>query len=234
MTKAFESQRSRYRNIPLLMLMAVALVLLLLPITAAQASSGHRVATYEVTLENLTANQILSPPLFLTGSNSYRLFRVGSYASDELRMIAESGNNGPAAAQAMASRRVNDVVAMMAPILPGQSVTVTVEARRGSRLSLAAMLVSTNDGFTGADRVRLPRGERTITRYLNTYDAGTEMNNELGAYVPGPPIGGMLRDPEHKRIAMHAGILGIGDLSIADFGWEDPSALLTITMVDDD
>ncbi len=207
--------------------------MLVLPLARAQASDdAHDAVTYEVTLKNLTGNQILSPPLFVTG-HGYRLFRIDKYATDELRMIAESGNNAPAAARASASSNVEDVVALAAPIFPGESVTVTLTAQRRDRLSLAAMLVSTNDGFTGVDRLRLPRGEGAITRSLMTYDAGTEMNNELSPYIPGPPGGGMLRAPEHERIMMHPGILGVGDLDPALFGWTGPSAMLTVRMLDD-
>ncbi len=233
MASAVESQRTRGWALPVLFLMVAALVLLLLPMSAAQASGGQRELTYQVTLKNLTGTQIFSPPLFVTANGGYRLFRVGSYASEELRMLAENGNNAPAAAQAMASRKVQDVVALGAPVMPGESVTVTVAARRSDRLSLGAMLVSTNDGFAGADRLRLPQGDRTVKRYLWAYDAGTELNNELGAYIPGPPVGGMLRAPEHQRIMRHPGILGVGDLSVADFGWHGPAALVTVRMVDE-
>ena len=94
------------------------------------------------------------------------------------------------------------------------------------------MLVQTNDGFVGADSLRLPKKE-SWSVYLRTYDAGTEKNNELAEYVPGPPFGGSLRDPSHQRIHLHRGILGIGDVDPEIYGWDEPSAKLTITQLDD-
>ena len=49
------------------------------------------------------------------------------------------------------------------------------------------MLVNTNDAFTGLDSVQL-RGKRSqLSR--NAYDAGSERNNELKAFIPGPCCG---------------------------------------------
>lgn len=188
-------------------------------------------ATYEITLENLTSAQVFSPPLFLTHRPHVRLFQIGKYASDELRAIAEDGNNGPAAELASASERVFDVAATSAPVPPGQKVTVEVIAPPGAKLSLASMLVQTNDGFTGADRIRLPRNG-TETYNLDTYDAGTEANNERAAFIPGPPFGGTQRDPTQEPITHHHGIQGGADLDPAVYNWTDPSARLTVTRVD--
>ena len=223
------NRSTRVKHIGMSMLLIIAL---LLPATTALAHDNQAGwATYEITLENLTPAQIFSPPIFIAHDDSFRLFRVNGFASEELRAIAEDGNNGPAAALANASHDVFDVEALSAPLLPGASVTAEVIAPEGARLSLAAMLVQTNDGFAGASRLKLPRnGTRTFD--LNTYDAGTEQNNELAAYVPGPPFGGTLRAPTRERIRQHPGILGVGDIDPAVYNWTDPSARLTITRVD--
>jgi hypothetical protein len=53
------------------------------------------------------------------------------------------------------------------------------------------MLVTTNDGFYGANAVQVPRhGSRVV--YSVAWDAGTEENNESCAFVPGPPCGNPL------------------------------------------
>jgi hypothetical protein len=207
-----------------LMLVAV----FLLPAAAASASGGA--AMYEVTIENLTAQQILSPPVFISHDAGYRLFRFNHFARTELRLIAEDGNNGPAATRATYSRRVFDVQTASGGILPGTSATVTLRAPRGARLSLATMLVQTNDGFAGVNSLRL-RGLDVRTVDLMALDAGTEANNEMAAYVPGPPFGGMMRDPTHKRIAYHRGIQGGADIDASVYGWSGPVARLTITPV---
>ena len=216
------------RSLKVSILMVFAL---LIPMTSVFASDGDHFITYEVTLENLTDGQIFSPPIFITHKRGYQLFYLRGRTSEELRLIAETGNNGPAAESANASRKVFDVEALSVPLLPGESLTVTIQARKNSNLSLASMLVQTNDGFVGANSLRLPR-ENTRDFYLRTYDAGTEKNNELADYVPGPPFGGTLRDPSYQRIRLHRGILGIGDVDPAIYGWDEPTAKLTITLLD--
>ncbi|MDZ7808978.1 MAG: spondin domain-containing protein [Arhodomonas sp.] len=46
-------------------------------------------------------------------------------------------------------------------------------------LSLAAMILPTNDGFVALNGVAFPRGGETATHYLLGYDAGTEANDEI-------------------------------------------------------
>jgi hypothetical protein len=58
------------------------------------------------------------------------------------------------------------------------SVTLTIEARPGDRLSFAGMLICTNDGFTGVDSIRLPNNNRARVTYARGYDAGSEINSE--------------------------------------------------------
>ena len=64
--------------------------------------------------------------------------------------------------------------------------------------------------------------EQTIE--VNAYDAGTEMNNERAAFIPGPPFGRMgVRDPDAQLIAPHKGIVDkTGDLT--QFGWRHQEA----------
>ena len=206
---------------------ALLLLLAVFLLSAAAASAGGNAAMYQVKIENLTAHQILSPPVFISHNEDYRLFRTQRFASEELRMIAEDGNNGPAVMRATYSRNVFDVQTA-GPVLPGASVTVTVRSPRDSRLSLATMLVQTNDGFAGVNSVLLS-GLSTRTYDLMARDAGTEANNEMAAYVPGPPFGGMMRDATHQRIRNHLGIQGGADIDPAMYGWSGPVARLTIT-----
>ncbi len=219
----------RSKTLSRMILAAMMLVaVFLLPVAAASAGSGA--AMYEVKIENLTAQQILAPAVFISHDASYRLFRMNGFASDELRQIAEDGNNGPAAMRAKYSRSVFDVQTSAGGILPGTSSTVTIRTPKGARLSLATMLVQTNDGFAGVNSLRLPdSGVRTWS--LNALDAGTEANNEMAAYVPGPPFGGMMRDPTRQRITNHRGIQGGADIDPAMYGWSGPVARLTITPI---
>ena len=94
------------------------------------------------------------------------------------------------------------------------------------------MLVNTNDAFTGLDALRL--GGRGATLERMAYDAGSERNNELRGFTPGPCCNHpFVRDPEGELIRPHQGITGIGELDPALYGWEDPVARFTIQRVND-
>ena len=210
---------------------ALLLAVFVLPaVASAHGGASKGAAMYQVKIENLTSGQILSPPVFISHDSSYRLFKMSQFASNELRLIAEDGDNGPAAMRATYSRRVFDVKTAAGGILPGESATVTVRSPRWARLSLATMLVQTNDGFVGVNGLRL-NGTSARTYDLRALDAGTEANNEMAAYVPGPPFGGTMRDPTHQRISYHPGIQGGADVDPATYGWTGPVARLTITPV---
>lgn len=194
---------------------------------------------FEITLENLTpetgagSSQPFSPPVVATHTPLFHVFRIGSFASSELGQVAEDAVSGPLIEMLNQSDFVNDVAAGDGVILPGQSATIRVKAQRPfQKLSLVAMLVNTNDAFTGIDGIRLPRsGEKTY--YLRAYDAGTEKNTEMKAHIPGPCCGSpLVRVPTEERIKHHRGITGTGELDPDIFGWDEPVAKLTIRMVE--
>ena len=193
---------------------------------------------YAIEVKNLTpatgdgSSQVFSPPILATHTTRARMFRVGGFASPELALIAEDGNTGPMQKLLSGSAQVWEVVAGDAPIPPGGTASYGIETAAGyDRLSAAFMLVNTNDGFSGVDRIRLPRGGQIAYR-LNTWDAGSEENTELAAHIPGPCCGSHNVGPDtHERIRAHRGILGIGDLDPAVYGWEDPSAMLTVPRI---
>ena len=100
-------------------------------------------------------------------------------------------------------------------------------------LSLATMLVQTNDGIILGNSLPLfdeDGNPRSFTMDLISYDAGTEDNNELATHVPGPPFGGMERAPTANVITPHPGIAGTADVGAA-FGWSEPTATVTVTPI---
>jgi hypothetical protein len=113
-------------------------------------------------------------------------------------------------------------------------------AANANRISLATMLICTNDGFTGLDSVKLPGGFAPETHLTAGYDAGTEANNEqfsqivdpcqlLGPPVLGPPVpNGNDRVATSGVILHHPNIQGGADLVVAQHGWRDPVARITI------
>lgn len=201
------------------------------------ANRSHGVREYAVTVENLTpaGSQPLSPPLLVVHSDRAHVWGVGEIATHPVAGLAEDADNGPAISAygslpgvRSAATGVDRGATAAAPIAPGASQTYVVRARPGDRLSLLSMLVNTNDGFTGLDALRLRDG--TVTVRARAYDAGSEVDDQLAAHIPGPAGGHrFVRNPEGAVITMHPGILpGVGDLDPAMYGWSGPVARITV------
>lgn len=185
---------------------------------------------YTVTITNITHGTFFTPILVVTHKAGHPLFKLGEMASDELASVAEAGNTQPLQDKLMESDMSYDAVSTGAPLLPGKSVTVTVNAKPGyDYLSLAAMLLPTNDGFIAINGMELPRKAATV--FIPGYDAGTETNSELCADIPGPQCGGLGLSPDDHGegyVHIHSGIHGIGDVSAAEYDWKNPVALVKI------
>ena len=72
----------------------------------------------------------------------------------------------------------------------------------------------------------------------STYDAGSEVNNESCAYIPGPPCSptsGNARATVGAEgfITIHGGIKGGSDLNPAHLDWRDATSIVSITRIDD-
>lgn len=187
-----------------------------------KSAKSHKMATYEVTVDNTTVGQPLSPPLIAIHRAGSDLWSPGEVANHAVAAIAEDANNAVAIELAQHIRGIRSAVTGVAngasgpaPIGPGGSQTYTVTAPMdGSRISLLTMLVNTNDAFTGLDTRTLPYKVGSMrTFHARAYDAGSEKNNEMAKYIPGP-IGGnpFVRDPEGNVIRMHPGVKGGYDL----------------------
>lgn len=221
--------------------------------TTAEAHGPH-LRTYRVTVKNLAEGQPLSPIVAGTHRGFVRVFRVGGHASPELELIAEDGNEVPMAERLGASWFVTDVVDVGMPLTPEgttvgdftDSLTFEIEAKPGDKFSFATMLICTNDGFTGLDRVHLPSHGKAMY-YTNAYDAGTEDNTEASEDIVDPcsALGpqALAGDPNgnedaavdttpHQQISHHPNIQGGGDLSSDAHGWKGPVTKVTIERVD--
>jgi len=202
---------------------------------------------YEVTITNLTQGQVFTPILVAAHQPGVSIFHPGEAASTELEMLAEGGVIGPLAAQLSTMDEVADVADSGGVLPPGQTTTVEVQARGGfQQISLAAMLVPTNDGFVALNGVTAPTGprwawpapspptEQTITVYAPAWDAGTEANDESCASVPGPPQVcqgegfNASRQGAEGFVHIHRGINGAADLSSAERDWKNPVARVVI------
>jgi Spondin_N len=201
------------------------------PAGAASADGGGA-RTWQVTVENLTpaGSQPLSPPLVAIHSARADVWSEGSIASHGVAAIAEDANNAPLEDALLQVPGVAEVFTVPGgPIPPGDSRTFDVQTRgHGSLLSLVTMLVNTNDAFTGLDSLRIP-GQGTTLESI-AYDAGSERNNELAGFIPGPCCNNpFVRDPEGALIRPHDGITGVGDLDPAVYGWAEPVARINIS-----
>jgi hypothetical protein len=196
------------------------------------AGFGYGQPMIRVTIKNLTRGQIFSPPLVVSHAPGFRLFETGEPASYELSRLAEDGNPTGLIDLIEDSPDVLDYSVSEGPVLPGQSVTIEVPANlRFNRISLAGMLVTTNDGFVAVRNKGIPFGKKSTTFEAIAYDAGSEANSEDCSFIPGPPCGnGGVHDPADAEgfVHIHAGIHGIGDLLPERDDWKNPVAEITL------
>jgi hypothetical protein len=219
------------------MVSVVIMVLLgLTVLIGAQTPTAAAAPRFEVTVTNLTRGQQFTPILVASHRAGVRLFTLGSPASSEVATLAEEGNTAPLAALLLATPGVKDFATSAGLLNPGQSVTISVDAGGGfDHLSVAAMLIPTNDGFFSLNGVEGPLGNQTLTLYSPAYDAGSERNDELCASIPGPFFaecggagGGGKPGGGEGYVHIHAGIHGTGDLDPAQRDWRNPVAQITI------
>ena len=203
---------------------------------AAQAYAAE--PRFEVTVTNLTRGQVFTPILVASHREGVKLFTLGQPASVDLEVLAEAGDTGSLKAALAAYPHVREVTDSGAPLPPGHSVTLTVQTGGGfDHLSVAAMLVPTNDGFFAANDIEGPPGNKLVTHFSPAYDAGTEPNDELCAHIPGPPTVCQGEGFNPSRVGaegyvhIHAGIHGIGDLAPAAYDWRNPVAKITVRRV---
>jgi len=208
------------------------------------AAPSSDVRTYRVTIANLTGGQPFSPGVVVTHGPRFRLLRPRRPVEIGLRLIAENGDPSTAAMHLAGARGVGTVETTPRPVgcdgCPGPfgpALTLTVTAGRGVKyLSMALMLICTNDGLAGLDRVRLPR-RGAVTYYARAYDTGTEANLETwdtlvdpcGGIGPvaGPQDGTNVRVATRGVLHRHEGIRGVGDLTKVH-AWKGPVARVTI------
>jgi hypothetical protein len=203
------------------------------PVFSAVADDGMR--TYAVSITNLTRGVSFTPIMVATHQPGVRLYNLGEPPSDALAAMAEGGDTGPLAA--IINATPNAKTASSSGLLgPGQTVTVTVASLKGSNhMSLAAMMLPTNDGFIAVTDMPLPKAKQAVAYLSNGHDAGSEPNDELCASIPGPTCQGEGGSPGvggEGFVHIHAGIHGIGNLEPSEYDWRNPVARITVRQVD--
>jgi len=224
------------------LLMAAGLIIGLVGCGNNNHNDSPQTASFQVELSNLTANQPLVPIAAILHGPGFSGWQVGTPVSAGLEQLAESGSPAAFLAEAGASGSLRDSQAGSGVVLPGASTQITLTGvASDARLTLASMLVNTNDAFTGiADRslAGLQVGQK-MTFEVSTYDAGTEANRETSATVPGPAGGGEGFNPvrdDRDFVTIHSGIVSADDgLATSALNqshrFQNPAALLVITRI---
>lgn len=221
---------------------------------AALAVTGNLYAAsqVDVTVHNLSGNAYFTPLLVSVHPHDTTMFTPGEAASASLQAMAEGGD---------ISGLGNDFSTVGAEIVenlaggllaPGMQTSTTLQSsHENDALSVAAMILPTNDGFIALNGWKIPSKKGTYTLYLNAYDAGTEANDEIvnGGGAPGTP--GIPADPGGKAgsgatgvateiegfVHIHRGILGdtdatggSSDLDSRYHRWQNPIAEVIVTV----
>ena len=195
--------------------------------------------TYEISVQNLTQGQPLSPVGVALHAEGV-MWEVGTPASEALEILAEGGDNS-------GFTGADGVLASSSgagPIPPGgtETVTVTVINQPDSYLSVATMLVNTNDAFAGITGYALADLEvnSTMAMVLPVLDAGTEANAERAGTIPGPADGGEGYNSERDDadvVSYHPGVVTADDgltLSVLSGAhrFDNPAVKISITRIE--
>ncbi len=222
------------KRVPSLSILTLALVVVW---PAAGRAQGDTPVSYDVTVTNLTRDQQFTPLLVVSHRAPSELFSLGESAQAGLVTLAEEGDIAPLAALFAARPDVLEIDTNGALLDPGASATVTVAGQgAGDKITLAAMLIPTNDGFVALLDAVPPRPGRTVVFRAPAYDSGSEQNDELCESIPGPffeecggPGGGGSPGNGEGFVHIHAGIHGIGDMTEANRDWRNPVAEIVVT-----
>lgn len=203
----------------------------------------EQLATYEITITNLTSNQPFSPPALVFHTAGYDAWELGAPASDGLEVLAEAGDATEFLGEAMANTSVVGTAEGTGIIVPGGSDTIEFETElrliANLLFSFATMLVNTNDAFTGMTHTAIDDLgiNQSMTLFTRSYDSGTEANSESAPSVPGPAGGGEGFNPDrddNDYVAVHSGVVTFDDglLSSAlgeSHRWLHPVARVVLT-----
>jgi len=209
---------------------------------------------YSVKIENLTHSSYFGPLLVSAHSSGSTLFTSGMPASMSLQKMAEGGDISGLEADLLAAGANNVVNPAAGLLMSGKHTTANLAnpAANNTRLSIAAMLVPSNDAFVTLNNLILPTMPGTYIYLLNAYDAGTEANDEIrgsGAMgMPGMPVapplealvgtgGTGISATAEGFVHIHRGVLGdhnitggVSDINASSQRWLNPVARVTLTV----
>lgn len=180
---------------------------------------------YSVTVTNLTHGQPMAPSAIVVHEPGYDIFVSGQPASLGLEELAEGGSPALLIGEAQNSIAFLDAVNSEGINGPGGTTDITTVLvpeldMDNVKLSIATMLVDTNDAFAGInakDISNMALGE-SRTFLAPVWDSGTEANTETAATMPGPAATGAggggaaagfdaARDDLVDAVRIHAGVV---------------------------
>ena len=201
---------------------------------AAYADDDTR--NYEVTVTNITRGQSFTPILVATHHQGIHMYQFGQPASSALAALAEGGETAPLAAVFGATPHAKTMTSA-GLLAPGKSVTITISARDGAdHISVASMLIPTNDTFIAVNGMPLPKGKEASVFLSSGHDSGSEPNDEMCAHMPGPVCHGEGTSAHaggEGFVHISAGIHGIGDLEAAEYDWRNSVARIVVRKIQD-
>jgi hypothetical protein len=209
-------------------------------LAAATGALAQEGPTYRIQITNLTPGQSFTPQLVIAHRATYRMFHAGEPASEALAVLAEGGDTNPLTDDA--EPFAHDIQTIPGLLGPGQTASTTFNARPGALVSVAAMLIPTNDTFFALNAEPLP-ASGTAKFMVPAYDAGSEANDQNCRNIPGPRCGGegVSAPAESDEGFVHIGngfhatdlVDDVFDvLGPAVYDWRNPVARITIRRVD--
>jgi hypothetical protein len=152
---------------------------------------------FNVRIINLTNGIWFTPFLVAAHPDGTSLFTTGQPASANLQAMAEGGDISGLAVdmQGVGATIVENPANGLLPPAMSTNVDLNTDGTSNVLLSVVAMLLPTNDGFSGLNSVTIPTEPGTYVFDVPAYDAGTEANDELLTGGGAPGVAGIPADP---------------------------------------
>lgn len=211
-------------------------------------------ATYRVTVTNLASGQPLTPPVVVLHNAKTSIVEAGAPASEGIMELAENGNHQVLVDSLADNANVSAVAVADHPVVsggvPGAAevptfATLEISGEGANRISVASMLICSNDGFSIVHDQKLPKKVgQSVAFFSDAYDAGTETNTEAFADLV-PPCQGLVgvsgdaegsgaSNPElaeNGTITPHAGTAGAADLDATIHAVAQRPALVVVERI---
>lgn len=209
-------------------------------------------AELEIKVQNITHGMYFAPLLISAHDSEQHLYDLGEQASLAIQTMAEGGDLSGLVTELESVGANNSVNPAAGPLFPGATTSTMLTTSSGNQmLSITGMMVPSNDCFVGLDSWPIPNEAGTYEFYIDSYDAGTEANDEIrGGGAPGEPglptlaffdseVGhdgsGVTSVEANQTVHVHRGSIGdseqeggISDVDNTLHRWLNPVAKVTV------